>query len=100
MSVACNLVPDEMVELVRRATAVPSESSSSLSSSSATTALALQTQLFPLFQSMVAEVNPVPVKVGMELLGLCPANLRLPLLRATPAVEGMVRDALSGLGKL
>ena len=99
MSVACNLVPDEMVELVRRATAVPSESSSSSSSSSAT-ALALQTQLFPLFQSMVAEVNPVPVKVGMELLGLCPANLRLPLLRATPAVEGMVRDALSGLGKL
>ena len=51
-------------------------------------------------QSMVAEVNPVPVKAGMELLGLCPGNLRLPLTYATPATEGMVRDALIGLGKL
>jgi 4-hydroxy-tetrahydrodipicolinate synthase len=91
MSVASNLVPDEMVELVRLATS---------NSGEAEKALALQTKLFPLFQSMVAEVNPVPVKVGMELLGLCPANLRLPLLRATPATEAMVRDALAKVGKL
>ena len=89
MSVASNLVPDEMVELVRAAT-----------TGDTGRALALQTRLFPLFQSMVAEVNPVPVKVGMELLGLCPANLRLPLVRATAGTEAMVRDALAGLGKL
>ena len=63
-------------------------------------ALPLQTKLFPLFQSMVAEVNPVPVKAGMEMLGLCPANLRLPLVRATAGTETMVRNALVGLGKL
>ncbi len=45
-------------------------------------------------------MNPVPVKVGMELLGLCPANLRLPLVRATDATEEMVKSALTGLGKL
>merc|ERR1711871_1783232 len=34
---------------------------------------------------MVAEVNPVPVKYGTELLGLCPATLRLPLTTANDA---------------
>jgi len=90
MSVASNLVPDEMVELVALAT----------SGKDAERALALQTRLFPLFQSMVAEVNPVPVKVGMELLGLCPANLRLPLVRATADTEAAVQQALTSLGKL
>ena len=89
MSVASNLVPEEMVELVGLAT-----------SGKFADALPRQTALFPLFQSMVAEVNPVPVKIGMELLGLCPSNLRLPLVKATPATEAMVRDALVGLGKL
>ena len=89
MSVASNLVPDEMVELVRLGLA-----------GDYANALALQTKLFPLFQSMVAEVNPVPVKAGMELLGLCPSNLRLPLTTATEGTQGMVRDALKSLGKL
>ena len=60
----------------------------------------MQVKLFPLFQSMVAEVNPIPVKIGMELLGLCPGNLRLPLTTATDGTTKMVRDALTGLGKL
>jgi 4-hydroxy-tetrahydrodipicolinate synthase len=89
MSVASNLVPDEMVELVRLGLAGEYAS-----------ALSLQTKLFPLFQSMVAEVNPVPVKVGMEALGLCPGNLRLPLTKATAGTETMVRDALKSLGKI
>jgi len=89
MSVASNLVPEEMVRLVQLGLAGEGEA-----------ALALQTRLFPLFQSMVAEVNPVPVKVGMSLLGLCPPNLRLPLTQATPATEAMVRAALVSLGKL
>jgi len=89
MSVASNLIPDEMVELCRLGNSGDFEQ-----------ALALQLKLFPLFQSMVAEVNPVPVKVGMELLGICPANLRLPLTTATPETEDKVRAALKLLGKL
>lgn len=54
MSVASNLVPDEMVDLVSKA-----------NSGDFAGALQAQVRLFPLFQSMVAEVNPVPVKVGM-----------------------------------
>ena len=89
MSVASNLVPEEMVQLVQLGL-----------DGKYAEALELQTKLFPLFQSMVAEVNPVPVKVGCELLGICPANLRLPLTRATDATEAMVKSALQSLGKL
>jgi 4-hydroxy-tetrahydrodipicolinate synthase len=89
MSVASNLVPEEMVEMVRRGL-----------DGNFAGALELQTALFPLFQSMVAEVNPVPVKVGMELMGLCPGNLRLPLTKATDGTEAMVKAALQKLGKL
>ena len=88
-SLAPGSVPDEMVELCRLGLAGDFPK-----------ALELQARMFPLFQSMVAEVNPVPVKVGMELLGLCPANLRLPLTRATDGTEGMVREGLTKLGKL
>jgi 4-hydroxy-tetrahydrodipicolinate synthase len=89
MSVASNLVPDEMVQLCALGNAGKYEE-----------ALALQLKLFPLFQAMVAEVNPVPVKRGMELLGICPANLRLPLTSATDATTKMVSDALKSLGKI
>jgi 4-hydroxy-tetrahydrodipicolinate synthase len=89
MSVASNLVPDEMVELCAKGNAGDYAG-----------ALELQLKMMPLFQSMVAEVNPVPVKVGMELLGLSPANLRLPLTRATEGTEAMVRAGLEKLGKL
>jgi len=89
MSVASNLIPDEMVELCALGNAGKYEE-----------ALKLQLRLFPLFQSMVAEVNPVPVKIGMELLGLCEGNLRLPLTKATEATTTQVRNALKSLGKL
>ena len=89
MSVASNLVPEEMVRLVALGLEGKMDE-----------ALELQTKLFPLFQSMVAEVNPVPVKMGCELLGICPANLRLPLTTATDATTAMVKSALQGLGKL
>lgn len=89
MSVASNLVPDEMVELCALGLAGKYEQ-----------ALQLQLRLFPLFQSMVAEVNPVPVKIGMELLGLCEGELRLPLIKATDATTAQVRAALKSLGKL
>ena len=48
----------------------------------------------------VAEVNPTPVKMGMELLGLCPSNLRLPLTTASAETTAKVKAALQGLGKI
>ena len=41
----------------------------------------LQVSLMPLIDALFCEVNPIPVKAAMELLGLCSGELRLPLCR-------------------
>ena len=42
---------------------------------------ALQLKLHELIRALFCEVNPIPVKAAMELLGLCSGELRLPLCR-------------------
>jgi 4-hydroxy-tetrahydrodipicolinate synthase len=43
----------------------------------------MQLKLLPLVKSLFCEVNPIPVKKGAELLGLCNGKLRLPLTEMT-----------------
>ena len=43
------------------------------------TASRLQCQMLPLIEALFAEVNPIPVKVAMELIGLDCGPCRLPL---------------------
>ena len=57
-------------------------------------AKALQLSLIPLCDALFCEVNPIPVKAGMELLGLCSAEVRLPLAEADGRVRGKVEGAL------
>jgi len=89
MSVAANLVPAQVTEMCHKGLAGDFAG-----------ALKIHLELFPLFQTMVAEVNPVPVKAGTELLGLCPSSLRLPLTPATDETRAKVKKALSDLGCL
>ena len=48
------------------------------------TARTLHLELFDLCNAMFVETNPVPVKAAAELLGLAPAEVRLPLVGLTP----------------
>jgi 4-hydroxy-tetrahydrodipicolinate synthase len=60
------------------------------------TAAALQTELLPLMELMFCEVNPIPVKAAMKLMGYDCGECRLPL---TPMTEGNYRklkDLLNG----
>jgi len=57
-------------------------------------------RLLPVAKALFAEVNPVPVKAAMEMLGLCSAEVRLPLLPATERCRGALREELSKLGLL
>lgn len=41
----------------------------------------------PLMRSLFTETNPMPIKSGMEKLGLCRSELRLPLTRASAKCE-------------
>ena len=57
------------------------------------TASDLQCRLLPLMQALFREVNPVPVKEALKLIGLDCGSCRLPLGDASPET----RDALASL---
>lgn len=56
-------------------------------------ATALQRALIPLCDALFCEVNPIPVKAAMEMLGLCTAEVRLPLAAADKGVRRRVGEA-------
>ena len=49
------------------------------------TAAALQIQLQPLIEALFSEVNPIPVKAAMKLIGFDCGNCRLPLSNMSQA---------------
>ena len=70
ISVAANVVPREMHELTQLCL-----------ENRFLEAGTLQLKLHELIRALFCEVNPIPVKTAMELLGLCSGELRLPLCR-------------------
>ncbi len=61
------------------------------------TAAALQLQLLPLIELLFCEVNPIPVKAAMKLLGYDCGNCRLPLTPMTPENYQKLKNLLSQL---
>lgn len=59
------------------------------------TAAALQIRMLPLIEMLFSEVNPIPVKAAMKLLGYDCGNCRLPLTPITPDNLSRLRKALS-----
>jgi 4-hydroxy-tetrahydrodipicolinate synthase len=57
----------------------------------------LTAQLQPLFDALGLESNPIPVKFGLSLLGICSPTLRLPLTRLGDVHHAAVRAAIAGL---
>jgi 4-hydroxy-tetrahydrodipicolinate synthase len=42
--------------------------------------------------------NPIPLKAALEMLGLAPGGLRLPLVPADDEQRSVIRAALEGIG--
>lgn len=61
------------------------------------TASALQIRLLPLIEALFCEVNPIPVKAAMALLGLDCGECRLPLTSMTSANRKQLKNILSSL---
>jgi 4-hydroxy-tetrahydrodipicolinate synthase len=61
-------------------------------------ALAVQDKLMPLHDALFCEPSPAPVKYAASLLGLCSAEVRLPLVEATGPARERVRSAMAGAG--
>jgi 4-hydroxy-tetrahydrodipicolinate synthase len=57
-----------------------------------------QDRLMPLHHALFCETSPAPVKYGASLLGLCSAEVRLPLVEASENARSQVEAAMKAAG--
>ncbi len=55
-------------------------------------------RLLPMGHALFLETNPAPVKAALEMMGICSAATRLPLLPATDSCRAVLREELAKLG--
>lgn len=60
----------------------------------------LHAGLAPIYEAMTVTANPIPVKTGLEMLGVVAANMRLPMVPASEDERSAVREALERQGLL
>lgn len=58
----------------------------------------LQLRLMPLIHALFAEVSPVPVKAGLQMLGICGDGVRLPLIPMGEKNRALLADEMKKLG--
>ncbi len=85
ISVASNIAPVLMEEFVTAALRGDSAAES------------LDSKLAPLYDGCFVESNPIPVKAGLSLLGLCTPEMRLPLTEAVPSTFDAMKHILGDL---
>ncbi|MFN2475014.1 MAG: 4-hydroxy-tetrahydrodipicolinate synthase [Chthoniobacterales bacterium] len=83
VSVASNLLPAEVAELVR-----------AVDDGDLNKARALNRRLMPLFKDLFIEPNPVPVKTALSWRGEMTAEVRLPLCEMTTENQARLRSTL------
>jgi 4-hydroxy-tetrahydrodipicolinate synthase len=87
--VSSNLLSSEMRALYDAAT-----------SGDSARAQEIHDSLTPIYDAMVVTANPIPVKTGLEMLGVIEANMRLPMVPASEDERAAVRTALEQHGSL
>jgi 4-hydroxy-tetrahydrodipicolinate synthase len=58
----------------------------------------IDAELTPVYEGLSVTTNPIPLKAALDMLGLAPDRLRLPLVSADPDQRAAVRAALEGIG--
>jgi 4-hydroxy-tetrahydrodipicolinate synthase len=58
----------------------------------------IDAELTPVYEGLSVTTNPIPLKAALEMLGLAPDRLRLPLVAADPEQRATVRAALESIG--
>ena len=86
ISVAANIIPSEMAELVRSFHDNMERSRE------------LHYKYWRLFKDLFIETNPIPVKTAMEMMGLMDFEIRLPLCEMSEASKQVLRSTLSSCG--
>ena len=62
------------------------------------TARQLQFKAFPLVKALFSEVNPIPVKTALKLIGFEPGPLRLPLTELEPQNQELLKNEMKKYG--
>lgn len=83
ISVASNVMPSAMADFVH-----------ALQNGKYAEAEEMDKKLHPFFKALFVEPNPIPAKAAMAQLGLMENSLRLPLVKATPQTEQLLKDIL------
>ncbi len=89
ISVAANIAPKEMCDMV-----------AAMSKNEVEKAQEINIKLYPLFDSMFIETNPIPVKKAAEMMGLASGHVRLPLGALSEANVVKLRKVLERLGMM
>jgi 4-hydroxy-tetrahydrodipicolinate synthase len=89
ISVTSNVAPRRMAELTE-----------ALLADDLGRARALVQALLPLMQALFLEVNPIPVKTALAIMGRCSDELRLPLTPMQPETRAQLERALREHGLL
>ena len=89
ISVASNIIPGAMKEMTRLCLANDFEAASKL-----------QIQYMDLIDALFIEVNPIPIKAAMNLLGMNAGSLRLPLCDISEKNLEILRRAMTRAGLL
>lgn len=90
ISVAGNIVPQDMIAMVR-----------AFLSGDAEKAREMHHKLFPLCRDMLGlATNPIPIKAAMKMLGRDTGELRLPMMPLDEAGEAKLRNTLTAYGLL
>lgn len=87
VSVLGNLVPRETKLLVEAARAGRRDE-----------AILLNNRLLPLIDALFLESNPIPLKAGLQMMGLGGDFVRLPLVPASESTRARLKDALAHAG--
>ena len=83
ISVASNVLPAAMADFVHALQAGKFEDAEQMDK-----------KLHPIFKALFVEPNPIPAKAAMAQLGLMENSLRLPLVKATPETEQLIKKLL------
>lgn len=89
ISVAANIIPNEMQRVCTL-----------FDGGKAGEALALHSSLLPLIDTLFCEVNPIPVKEALAMMGLISPVFRLPLCGAEEVSRERIRQELLEVGLL
>ena len=89
VSVASNVIPREIVQMVR-----------AFATGQLAAALKLHAKYYPLFKDLFIETNPIPVKAALALLGQIEEDYRLPLVPMSAKNRALLEATLKRCGLL